>query len=507
MQMKEKGFLGRASFKLKFSDITELTIASILVSKIDNIYSSSIHQIKFSLFDFFPYLGSLEKLSSMLSGKKTVQKDRNSEYLVDVINFILKTDFESNKNSVCLTNFYNEYLDQRFHYLKNGDSMGLSPCIENYSVETNYDLHSYVVSLIPNDFIKIHAQNILKDISLREELFSTFQNKVAELGAGVSYRKQIEFANEYFNERQNETGERSFEFNLKEIKYRHLLSTIEKDGERLTLPQALTTGASERINLPFFMESIGLLDINKFKIVSSPLQIEDIDVVYSINKPAINNKYLAESYGLNAKQRKALTETQLEIYERIYQRIFNNACFVGRPNLEKQFSIIFHWLLKKVSYCIEEPSFIKEKSEKWLACNGEKKYIQMEDDFFLPFLHEKLKDEFGDLISKKPEKFGGEVDLLYSELPLELKVRKNSKEALIDVINEKYLPASQAATYAAMTRLGFVLVLDLPQNTNEITNIDACFKVIEKEIDSNSLKTNIVVCIFYCNLPTPSLAK
>ena len=255
------------------------------------------------------------------------------------------------------------------------------------------------------------------------------------------------------------------------------------------------------------METIGLIDINKLKISSSPCDINDIELIYSVNKPAIKNRYLAKSFGLSANQRKTLNETQLEIYERIYRKLQENACFIGRPNIEEQFVSIFHWLLKKVTYCLEEPSFLKEKSKLWLQENSDKKYIQMEDNFFLPFLNERLKDEFGDLISKKPEKFGGEVDLLFSELPLELKVRRNSDDSLIDVINEKYAPASQSATYSAVTRLGFVLVLDLPQNTNSLTNLDVCFKVIEKDYDNDSLKTNIVVCIFHCNLPKLSSAK
>ncbi len=505
--MKEKGFIGRASFKLKFSDITELVVGSIIVSKISDAQSTNVETIEFSLFDFFPHHDSLENLSQVVSGKKALQKDRNSEYLVDMLNFMYKTDFNSNEKEVDLIHFYNEYLERRLYYLKNGDSVGLIPSIEDYKVDKTYELDKYIISIIPEKYIKIHSKNILKDISLREELFHTFQNKVEELGAGVSYRKQMEFANEYFKERQERTGEKSFEFNLKEIKYRHLLSTIEENGERFTLPQALTTGASERINIPFFMESIGLLDVNKLKISSLPLQIEDIEILYSINKPSVKNKYSAKSFGLDANKRRILNESQIEIFERFYTKLFENACFIGRPKLEQQFSEIFHWLIRKVSICLEEPSFLKEKSSKWLDENDSKKYVQMEDDFFLPFLHERLKDEFGDLISKKPEKFGGEVDLLYDELPIELKVRKNISESLTDVIDEKYKPASQAATYAAITRLGFVVVLDLPQNVNSITNLDVCFRLIEKDFDGESLKTNIVVCIFYCNLPTPSQAK
>jgi len=54
----------------------------------------------------------------------------------------------------------------------------------------------------------------------------------------------------------------------------------------------------------------------------------------------------------------------------------------------------------------------------------------MEDDFFLPFLYERLRDRFSDLVSKKPERFGGNVDILFGEIPIELKVRKGHRDAL-----------------------------------------------------------------------------
>lgn len=505
--MEEKGFIGRASHQLKFIDITELAIASILISKIEDVNSSTIVHIQFSLFDFFPYEKSLKELSSIICGKKATSKDRNSEYLVDFFNFTYKANIQPAIKEVDLVHFYNEYLGLRFHYLKEGDSVGLKPCIEDWHIDEKYELHNYTISLIPNKFIKIHSENILLDVSLKEKALFMFQDKVNELGAGISYRKQMEFALEYFEERQKMTGEKQFEFNLKEIKYRHLLSYTDDGNERLTLPMPLTTDASTRINIPFFMESIGLIDINRFKITSSPLQIENIDVSYFINKPAIKNNYLAKSFGLNANRRKSLSESQIEIFERIHKELSEKACFLGRPKIEEQFSDVFYWILKKVSICLEEPSFLKDKSVIWLDENKNKKYVQMEDNFFLPFLHERLKDEFGDLIIKKPERFGGEIDLLYSELPLELKVRRNVNDRLADIIDEKYSPASQAATYAAITRLGFVLVLDLPHNKKGITNLDACFKLIEKDFGDNSLSTNIVVCTFYCNLPTPSSAK
>lgn len=505
--MKETGFIGRESFRLKFTDITETTIAAILVSKISNTSSITIEKIEFSLLDLFPHYKSLQNLSEILSGKKALLKNRFSEYMGDSINFLLKTDQNIRKKEVELISFYNQYINQCFYFLQYGDNYELLPSIEHYQVVETEKLHSYHISIIPVKFIEANKKNIYSHISLQETLFQKFQNIVGDIGPGISYRKQLEFAKEYFDKRQNNTGEKSFEFNLKEIKYRHLVSSIEENGERLTLPAAMTTDMSQRILLPFFMESIGLLDVNKLKISNSPLHIDNIELIYSVNRPSLKNNYSAESYGLSSSKRQSLNETQIEIYERYYQKLLGNGCFAGRPELEKHFIEIFYWLIKKVSICLEEPSFLKEKSIKWLEENRTKRYTKMEDDFLLPFLHERLKEEFGEIIHKKPEKFGGEVDILFSELPLELKVRKNATESLSDIINEKYAPASQAATYAAVSRVGFVIVLDLPQNTGSITNLDVCFHLIEKEFDSTKLNTNIMVCILHCNLPTPSAAK
>jgi hypothetical protein len=259
--------------------------------------------------------------------------------------------------------------------------------------------------------------------------------------------------------------------------------------------------------IPLYLESVGILEIVKFKLSNSPKHPNDLDIIFSVNKPAINDKFNSNSLGITQEQRRLLNENQLVILEKTFNQVNQNGAFIGRPNIEKQYSSLFYWVLKKVSYCLEEPSFLKEKAQKWLDEHKDDKYTKMEDDFLLPFLHERLRDEFGEIIRKKPEKFGGEVDILFDELPLELKVRKNKQKPLSQIIDEKYAPASQAATYASLTQLGFVIVLDLPTKEGEITNIDSCIRIVEKEFDENALKTNIIVCILHCNLPKPNLAK
>ncbi|MEX2336390.1 MAG: hypothetical protein WD555_03865 [Fulvivirga sp.] len=505
--MEEKGFIGRESHKIKFTDISEVVVASILLTKIDDLESESTVSLNFSLLDFYPHFNTLTELGKEISGKKALIKDRNTEYMVDLLNFMFKTDIGSHETETDVIKFYNHYLERRLYFLKNGDSLELQSCIENYLVDSSLEINLYEVTLNPKEFLEIHEQNMKKTLSFREDMYVKLKDKVADIGAGVSYRKQLEFANEYLDERTNRTGEVKFDFDLREFKFRHLLSHQEEDGQRLTLPQALTTGPSERVLLPFFLESTGVLDVEKFKLTNSPVYIMDVYPHFSVTKPAIKNRFLADSYGLSAEMKKSLNETQIIIHERLYLKIAKSACFLGRPKIEANYCTIIYWLLKKVSICLEEPSFLKEKAALWLHEHRDDKYQKIEDDFFLPFLHEKLKDEFGDTISKKPEKFGGEVDLQFDEIPIELKVRKNENESLTSIIDDSYKPTSQAATYAAITRLGFVLVLDVPKKENQLVNLDQCFKVVEKEFEDGSFNTQIVVCTFYCNLPKPNLAK
>lgn len=185
-----------------------------------------------------------------------------------------------------------------------------------------------------------------------------------------------------------------------------------------------------------------------------------------------------------------------------------NLCFVKQKKLENDFFGLACWLIKKVAYCLEEPDFAKKPALKWMKENNDAAYKKMEDDFFLPFLYERLRDEFGQIVTKKPEKFGGNVDILFGDIPAELKVRKGCKQALIDIIvDEKYRPTSQAATYAANTRLGCVVVLDLPTDSPEITNLAGCVQLTTRSFLEFDLPTSIVVFILHCNLPRPSGAR
>jgi hypothetical protein len=211
----------------------------------------------------------------------------------------------------------------------------------------------------------------------------------------------------------------------------------------------------------------------------------------------------ASAHGLAPEHRRRLSEIQLSIYSRLHEKLREPYVFVARPQLERTFAELSAWALQQVSYCLAEPSFLRQPANEWLERHANDARILMENSFFLPFLYERLYAAYGERITKKPERYGGEIDLLFDNIPIELKVRRGGTTPLQEIIDDTYRPAGQACAYATLTRLAYVLVLDLPAHTPEITNLDSCFRVIERDMGTD-FPTCIVVAIFHCHHPKPS---
>jgi len=171
------------------------------------------------------------------------------------------------------------------------------------------------------------------------------------------------------------------------------------------------------------------------------------------------------------------------------------------------FAAIMAWTLRKVAYCLEERSFLTTPAESWLQAHDSEPLKRMEDLFFLPFIHERLNDAFGtQRTRKKPEMYGGEIDLLFDQIPIEVKVRRGARKALSELIDASFRPASQASAYASSTRLGLVFVLDMPEAQPALTNLDSCLEVVVRDVGTG-FPTCVVVAIFHGQHPTPSKLK
>jgi hypothetical protein len=206
-------------------------------------------------------------------------------------------------------------------------------------------------------------------------------------------------------------------------------------------------------------------------------------------------------------QKKTLTETQIVIVEKIFENINEALIFAGKPKLKECFGDIIIWFIKKMAYCLEEESFLRDSAVNYLLKHKGDKYVKMEDDFFLPFLFEKLSSTFGSQrVIKKAKRFKGEIDIFFDNtIPIELKVWKEKYEDLESTVDEKFPHIGQAATYASIVRVGFLVILDISSPMSGIKNIESCWRILTKEFDINKqLPTKIITLFFNCNHIAPS---
>jgi hypothetical protein len=184
--------------------------------------------------------------------------------------------------------------------------------------------------------------------------------------------------------------------------------------------------------------------------------------------------------------------------------------FGGRPKFEMSFGSLCSWLIHKAAYCLEEATFLRDPARIWLAQHANDSILHIENDFFLPQIYERLREEFGAKVVKKPERFAGEIDILFNdEIPLELKIRRGKYAPLSpNELKKNFRPGSQAAAYAAVSRLGFIVLLDLPEGDPVVVNLEHCASVIVREVSANAgFPTCIVVVVFHCHHQRPSSAK
>lgn len=345
-------------------------------------------------------------------------------------------------------------------------------------------------------------------VSFQENAYKKL-SPIADLSQpAVTLDKQLGFLNDYLDRRSNATGETAFSFLLKDVNFRRVIQTFQGAGGEGIMPTPLSRDAGVKAVLPFVLAMKGELDIDQVKITSPVQEIDAIDIQFSIRRPAVRNVLGATHCALPPEKRQQMSESEIKIYEDIMRQLQANLCFACKPELEKEFALLASWIVRKIAYCLEEPSFLRKPALDWLKSQEDVGYKRMEDDFFLPFLYERLRTEFGPIVSKKPDRFGGNVDILFGSVPVELKIRKDQKKALVDtVIDEKYRPTSQAAAYAAVTGLGSVLVLDVPTKSPSVTNLTACIKVVTRHFPETQQPTSIVVFIFQCDTPRPSDAS
>lgn len=506
----EIGFLGRQHHRLRFTELSETFFGRLILLKCPDGACRDLVQVQLSLADLYRQT-DLASLEERLKDVTFEVSTKITELMVDGLNTVFGSSLVPHADSLSAFDYFSRHIESRLEWLQRGDeSSGLLPCIESYTRLDAGLLPVFNIWLRPAVLVERLASAIRSILELKAELMRKLllMGEVSgELPLRIDYRKQVDTLLKCLEDRRQNTGETEFCILSNQIPFRWGLSYTVAG---FTMPTPGTTTAEDKVMLPFLLEINGLLDICTIDLDSDPTDPNNVVVRYFVSRPASRNLFGATGQGLIPSHRSQLSETELCVYGRIHRSLCTNLMFGGRPNFEMSFGALCSWLIRKAAFCLEEPTFMRDRAATWLAEHANKGRINMEDGFFLPQIYERLREKFGAQVVKKPERFAGEIDILFNnEIPIELKVRRGACGPLLaNELDETFRPGSQAAAYAAISRLAFVLVLDLPEGNSMVANLESCASVIVKEISPNAeFPTCIVVVIFHCHHPTPSSLK
>lgn len=505
------GFLGRKHHRLRFTDLGETFIARLILAKCPDPTAVDPITIHFSLRDFFRRFTE-DELVAKLEGETISEAPQISEILGDFLTAWAGHPVRAKEQVQPALDYYHEHISTRINWLQTGDLRnGVPPFIEAFTTRPNGKFSVFDIVVRPAVLCERLGAGIPAHLELRGDIhlkMTSLQRRPVDTGPRIDFRKQVELLTHKLDERQRFTGEATFSILSRQIPFRWAL--MHDPDTDVTLPNAGTSTSEEKVLLPMFMEVNGFLDIVDLDLESDPLEPHNVVVRYVLRRPAARNLFGASNAGLTAATRAQLSEIELALYHRLHSRAREGLVFGGKPRLEHSFGDVGAWLLRKATYCLEEPTFLGKPAREWLQQHEADKIIQMEDKFLLPALYERLRNDFGPRIVKKPERFGGEIDLLFDDLiPIELKVRRDRVKPLeITDVDESFPASGQAAVYAGVSRLGFVVVLDLPARDTEMVSLENCATVVERRFPTTAeYPTCIVVIVLRCYDRRPSASR
>lgn len=505
------GFIAREHHRLRFTELSETFFARLVLLKCQDPKLEQTVTVQLSLCDLFRKV-SREELVAVLSSQTIRQTDKMSEMLGDVLSALTGVEMGPKGEQKSLLEHYQNHILTRLKWLETGSELDdLAPCVESVSCSDVDGLQVFEIAVIPRVLCEAISTRIPRALELSSQLIlkvATAKERPGDIGPRIDFRKQAALLVDHLDDRFDTTGETEFSLLSDAIPFRWALQVFENLD--LTMLGIGTSGLRHKILLPLLLELNGYLDLIDLDLESDPRRQNDVVIRYLIRRPAKQNIFGAVDAGLSTHMRSLLSETELVLYQRLHRSAQQGLVFGGKTELEKSFGAICPWLLRRASICIEEPSFIRAPAETWLEQHKDEKTLLVEDGFFLPLIYERLRDEFGARVVKKPERFGGEADILFDDsIPIELKVRRGRKKPIeLSDIDESFLPGGQAASYAAISRLGFVLVLDLPDKDVPAVSLENCVTSVERRYPEDALyPTCIVVIVFRCVAHSPSRSR
>lgn len=494
--------------RFQVHDFCEFMLLRKLLAKANPQIPDNVQEIDLSLLDIYPSYLSLDLLEVELSNRVFEIFETVTEDVSFCFSFLIGEEYQPATKKKKAIDYYNEFIENNLTKLKSGIgymSIGpeckYEPYILDYYETKESGLKKYMVSVLPSRMISGLEKFVQEYLDLKKKLSKSFESALPGNAPSLEFQG-CRFL-EQVKERQKFLGVNKVNMGLSDWGMR-ITAFEDKDS---VIPHPFTMTYTDKATLPLVLEAQGIIDIHGICLINKPLEFSEADIQYVVSYPCTINILNSENTSISTEQRKTLSESQIVIIEKIVDELNSAMIFAGKPQLKKDFIDILVWLIKKITYCIEEESFLSNRFTKYHKINYQQKYTKYEDDFFLPFLHEKLIETFGgNDVAKKPEKFKGEIDLLFrNTIPLELKVWLKNPPNLETSIDEKYPHIGQTSAYASIDRVGFLVVLDYSNNEKGLKNLENCWRVLSKEFQSNpEMPTKIVSLIFDCNHAKPS---
>lgn len=486
--------------RYQFHDIYEIIIARKVIAKAPSKDRHILQTVELNLLDLYQGRTSLDSLIEELNGRTFDTFDTIAETSSKVLSKLLGIEVEPKTRAVPLTKYYNDTLHCNLRFLRDGDKDWLKPSIRAFTTDTSLSIHRYRVEFTIAELL----DSIAHWFESYFAFFSTVESRLkgAVIGSWPTFVKQSELFLARVKEFKKQFGSETVRIALTQWPLRLAVDYTPE----VALLHPMNADYRDKALIPLYLEMNGIIDINDFSLTTSPREPAQIDIQWVVTKPCLQNLFDHDSLFLSSDVLRTLSESQIVIIDRIYGELHDALVFDGKPKLRDSLRDLLPWLLTKTAFCLEEPSYLRDKALEYLQKHKGDAYLKAEDGFFLPFIYEKMVDHFGtSRVLKKPEKYKGEIDLLFdSHIPIELKVWKEGGDLLERSVDEMFPHAGQAAAYAAETRVAFLLLLDVSKPDSEITNLENCWKVITKGFDINEgLATKVVAGIFYCNYPSP----
>lgn len=333
-------------YKLAFEDLGEAFFSGLLLTKLSASDKPDPVTLSFGLSDIF--VGSaLDGLTpqSTINSHNISRPGRDIATMLSVLfGSLIEEELPDGdaRNEQPLGTFFENKLSTVLGYLRDGDSMDLKPAIESFEKESVDEIGAavYRIVLLRQKFVDSFKDNIANRLRFQENAHQLMSSYANLSQPAVAVDKQLEFLRSYLDRRKSTTGETTFSFQLKDVNFRRVVQAFEGAGGHGIMPTPLSSNTSMKALLPFILAAQGELDIDRVRITSPAQQIDEIDIQFSIRRPAIRNVLGATYCALTPEKRQLMSEAEINVYEDVVRQLQSSLCFALQVSLSSKRNLL-----------------------------------------------------------------------------------------------------------------------------------------------------------------------